>query len=92
MMRAALNKARQRMNMPAIVLNAENPSLTEVLFRVDNQTWLLPANTQELKQVTNAKVVSGVNAITYEPEPGVGGGGSYVLWRDGVEQLRIGGH
>ncbi|TXI75420.1 MAG: hypothetical protein E6Q43_03490 [Dokdonella sp.] len=88
----ALNKARQRVRMPAIDLYAENPSLTEVLFRADNRTWLFFANTRELKQVMHAKMVSGVNAITDEPDSSGGVGGSYVLWQDGVEQLRIGGH
>lgn len=88
---SALHRALPGKNISAIDLYCENPSLTEVLFRSNGQTWLFSSSSDELSLVQHAKAIpSGVNAITFERSPAHLGRGFFVLWHSGMDVLHIG--
>jgi hypothetical protein len=61
---------------------AEDPSLTEVLFRSQGVTLRFSLRTGKVREVPHMKAVSKVNCITFE-------GGAFVLWYNGQRELTI---
>lgn len=90
---AALHRTLPSKSISVIDVYGENPSLTEVLFRSNGQTWLFSRASGELFFIQHAKLLPPglVKAITFERSPASPGKGFFVLWQGGAEVLRIGG-
>jgi hypothetical protein len=69
-----------------IEVYAENPSVTEVIFRSPNKgTMGFSLETEKVGKVMHMKALRRVNCITFGKDSG--GGNHYVLWLDGGNQL-----
>lgn len=66
---------------------AENPSLTQVVFRSQGTTLTFSLATGKVEPVLHMKVLLKVNRITFEKNKI---GGWFVLWYYGQRELEIG--
>ncbi|SRR5258708_2920424 len=65
---------------------AENPSLTQVLFRSQGMTLTFSLKTGKVEVVPHMKALANVNRITFEKSEG---GREFALWYNGRQELTI---
>ena len=65
---------------------AENPSLSQVLFRSQGTTLTFSLKTGQVEPVLHMKVLPKINRITFEQNKN---GGWFVLWYYGQRELEI---
>jgi hypothetical protein len=64
---------------------AENDSLTIICYRSKLKTLLYSLKDRKVMEAQHAKEVGTVNRISYDAEEK-----SFILWHNGIEQLRVG--
>jgi hypothetical protein len=69
-----------------IDVHAENPSLTQVLFRSQGMTLTFSLKTGKVEEVPHMKALAKINRITFEESQG---GGDFALWHNGRRELTV---